>query len=84
MTFSLLDRLGHQVDGAEYAGGDGLDLVLILRFEAVATLCAESGQVLRRLPGHFVDGGVKYMNFKLVITGMDVLGDVQPVGRMPQ
>jgi hypothetical protein len=58
-----LEAANVESDGAEEAGGDGLEVVHVLGVEAVAEAGAEGGQVARELAGEEIDGGVIDVDF---------------------
>ena len=72
------------MDGAEEAGSDGFEIVHVLRVEAFAVFGVECCVVAWGLAGQFVDGGVIDVDFDLVFAGVDQVGDVEAVGRVPE
>ena len=62
--------LGYEVDGAEDAGGDGLDFVEVLHLEAVAVFFDEGLVVVGRELGPGVDGGVVDVDLYVVFAGL--------------
>ena len=76
--------LGDEVDGAEDAGGDGLDIFEVVHLEAVAVFCDEGGVVVGREGGPGVDGGVVDADLDVVAAGLEQVGDVEAVGRVPE
>src|SRR6202011_3911383 len=81
---SLGAAAGDEVDGAEDAGGDGLDLVEVLHLEAVAVLGDEGFVVVGRECGPGVEGGVVDADLDVVLAGFEEFGDVQLVGWVPE
>jgi hypothetical protein len=66
-----LGVLGDEVDGAEEAGGDGLDFVEVLHLEAVAVFFYEGFVVVRREGGPGVEGGVVDVDLDVVLAGLE-------------
>src|SRR5260370_24166532 len=66
-----LGFLGCEVDGAEEAGGDGLDFVEVLHLEAVAVFFYEGFVVVGRERGPGVEGGVVDVDFYVVLSGLE-------------
>ena len=62
--------VGDEVDGAEDAGGDGLDFVEVLHLEAVAVFFDEGFVVVRGECGPGVEGGVVDVDFDVVLAGL--------------
>ena len=68
---SSFGLLGDEVDGAEDAGGDGLDLVEVLHLETVAVFFDEGFVVVGRELGPGVEGGVVDVNLDVVLAGLE-------------
>ena len=66
-----LGVLGDEVDGAEDAGGDGLDFVEVLHLEAVAVFFDEGFVVVGRKRGPGVEGGVVDVDLDVVLAGLE-------------
>ena len=65
-----LSCLGDQVDGAEDAGGDGLDFVEVLHLETVAVFFDEGFVIVGWEFGPGVEGGVVDVDFDVVLAGL--------------
>ena len=63
--------LGDELDGAEEAGGDGLDLVEVLHLETVAVFFDEGFVVVGRELGPGVEGGVVDVDLDVVLAGLE-------------
>ena len=59
------------MDGAEDAGGDGLDFVEVLHLEAVAVFFDEGFVVVGRECGPGVEGGVVDVDLDVVLAGLE-------------
>ena len=59
------------MDGAEDAGGDGLDFVEVLHLEAVAVFFDEGFVVVGRERGPGVEGGVVDVDLDVVLAGLE-------------
>jgi len=68
---SSLGVLGDEVDGAEDAGGDGLDFVEVLHLEAVAVFFYQGFVVVGWELGPGVEGGVVDVDFDVVLAGLE-------------
>jgi hypothetical protein len=66
-----LSCLGDQVDGAEDAGGDGLDFVEVLHLEAVAVFFDEGFVVVGWELGPGVESGVVDVDLDVVLAGLE-------------
>src|SRR5258708_15132847 len=80
---ALAGLLGYEVDLAEEAGGDGLDLVEVLHLEAVAVFGDEGFVVVGWEGGRGIDGGVVDADLDVVLGGFELAGDLELVGWVP-
>ncbi len=70
MATSLL-VVGDELDGAEEAGGYGVDFVQVLHLEAVAVFFYEGFVVVGRERGPGVEGGVVDADLQVILSELE-------------